>query len=264
MARNYNIYRRLIFEMWTYRELIWNLTITDLKNKYQNTSIGFLWSILSPFLLAIVLYLVFRNLFQQEEDFAIYLLVGIMAWRFFNNGTMSSLYTIVSKASLVTKVYIPRQILVLATVLSSLISSMLEFLILVPIIFVLTGSIPVTIILVPSLLLLYFWFILGVAFFLSASYVYFRDLNQIWEVMLTILFFLCPIVYPLSIINPALLPYYMLNPLTRFIIMFRGLMVTGDLPSTSSIVVVLGSGTLIFLLGIFTFNRLQRRFAEAL
>ena len=72
--------------MWQYRELIKNLTLVELKNRYQNTTLGFFWSILSPLLLALVLFLVFRNLFQQEENFLVNLLVGIMAWRFFTTG----------------------------------------------------------------------------------------------------------------------------------------------------------------------------------
>ncbi len=250
--------------MWQYRELIKNLTITDLKNRYQNTSLGFLWSILSPFLLAMVLFFVFRKVFAQDENFAINLLVGIMAWRFFANGTTSSLYSIVGKPSLVTKIYIPRQILVLSNLLSQLISSLLEFLILVPIIFVLLGNIPVTILLFPVIHLLYFWLIFGAGLFLSALYVYFRDVNQIWEILVNILFFCSPIIYPMHMVGDYMLPYYMLNPITRVIITYRDVMVNGNFPSFSNLIVVIGFGAVAFLAGILIFNRLQRRFAEEL
>jgi len=248
--------------MWQYRELIKNLTITDLKNRYQNTSLGFIWSILSPFLLAMVLYFIFRKVFQQEENFAINLLVGIMAWRFFANGTTSSLNSIVGKPSLVTKVYIPRKILVLSNLLSQLISSLLEFLVLVPIIFVLIGNIPVTTLLFPVIHLLYFWLIFGVGLFLSALFVYFRDVNQIWEILVNILFFCSPIIYPLHMVGDYLMPYYMLNPITGVIITYRDLMVNGNLPSFSSLIIVIGFGAIAFLAGSFIFNKLQRRFAE--
>ena len=248
--------------MWQYRELIKNLTITDLKNRYQNTTLGFFWSILSPFLLAIVLYFIFSNLFGHEENFAINLLVGIMAWRFFANGTSSSLYSIVGKASLVTKVYIPRQILVLSNALSNFISSLLEFLILVPIIFVLLGHVPVTTLLYPVIHLLYFWFIFGAGLFLSALFVYFRDINQIWEVLLNILFFACPIIYPLSIVPERLMSYYMLNPLTNVMIIYRDLMINGNLPSMNNVFVVAAACVIAFFIGSFVFGKLQRRFAE--
>ena len=250
--------------MWQYRELIIRLTITELKNRYQNTLLGFFWSILSPLLLTLVLYFVFRNLFKQEENFAINLLVGLMTWRFFASGTTSALSSVVGKASLVTKVYIPRQILVLSNTLSSLISSLLEFLVLVPIIFVLLGKLPVTILLFPVIYILYFWLIYGIGLFLSALFVYFRDMNQIWEVLINILFFCSPIIYPLSIVPDYLKSYYMLNPLTSIITIFRDVMVAGNLPSISGLIVVIASCIAAYFIGSFTFAKLQRRFAEAI
>jgi lipopolysaccharide transport system permease protein len=248
--------------MWQYRELIWNLTIVDLKNRYQNTSLGFFWSLLSPFLLAIVLYFIFSHIFGREENFAINLLVGIMAWRFFASGTSASLGAIVGKASLVTRVYIPRQILVLSNTLANLISSLLEFIVLLPIIFVLLGHLPITVLLFPLIHIIYFWFIFGAGLLLSSLYVYFRDLNQIWEVLITVLFFCSPIIYPLSIVPDYLMPYYRLNPVTQFIITYRDVMVAGDLPSLFSIMVAIGFAIAAYLVGSFTFNKLQRRFAE--
>lgn len=248
--------------MWQYRELIRNLTITDLKNRYQNTSLGFFWSILSPLLLAGVLYFFFRHVFGREENFAINLLVGLMAWRFFVNGTSSSLYTIVGKSSLVTKVYIPRQILVLSNTLANLISSLLEFAVLLPIIFVLLKYLPVTTPLFLLVFIPFFWFIYGAGLLLSALYVYFRDLNQIWDVLVNILFFCSPVFYPLSVVPTYLLTYYQLNPITEFIVMYRDVMVTGNLPSLFNIVIVCGFAVAAYLVGSLAFGKLQRRFAE--
>ena len=251
--------------MWQYRELIKNLTVADLKNKYQNTSLGFLWSILSPLLLAGILYLVFRNIFDQEQHFAVNLIVAIVAWRFFSFGTTTCLGCIVGRPSLVTKVYIPRQIITLSIALSSLISSVLEFLVLLPIIYVLLGTIPVTVALFPLFHILFFLLIYGIGLLLSALYVYLRDLNAIWELVMQILFFLSPIVYPVSIIkDPGLLRIYMFNPLTRLIIMYKDAMVSGSLPSLSSLLIVGISVVAALLIGTYTFERLQRRFAEAI
>jgi lipopolysaccharide transport system permease protein len=248
--------------MWHYRELIKNLTLAEFKNRYQNTTLGFFWSLLSPLLLSLVLWFVFRNLFRQEEDFAANLLVGIMAWRFFATGTSAALQSIVSKPSLVTKVYIPRQILVLSTVLANLISSLLEFLVLLPILFVLLKHLPLTIVLFPLVHIPYLLFIYGIGLLLAALFVYFRDLNQIWEVLINVLFFCSPIIYPLSIVPGYLMPYYMLNPITQFIVTYRHLMVAGTLPPITSITGVIAIATIAWLIGNYAFNRLQRRFAE--
>ena len=238
------------------------MTVADLKNRYQNTALGFLWSLLSPLLLALVLYFIFSHLFGSEENFAINILVGIMAWRFFAIGTSASLSAIVGKASLVTRVYIPRQILVLSNVLANIISSLLEFVILLPILLVLLGYLPMTTPLFLLIHIVYFWFIYGAGLLLSSLFVYFRDINQIWEVLINLLFFCSPIIYPLSIIPAHIMPYYLLNPVTLFIGMYRDVMVAGDLPSLYSIVVVSGFAIAAYLVGSFVFSKLQRRFAE--
>jgi len=248
--------------MWQYRELIQNLTVAEFKNRYQNTTLGFFWSLLSPLLLSMVLWFVFRNLFRQEENFAANLLVGIMAWRFFATATSSALGAVVGKPSLVTKVYIPRQILVLSNVLANLISSLLEFLVLLPILFVLLKYLPITVLLFPLVHIVYLLFIYGIGLFLSALYVYFRDLNQIWEVLINILFFCSPIIYPPSIVPAYLMPYYALNPMTQFITAYRDLMVAGRLPQALSIAGLIVVAIVAWFVGNLIFNRLQRRFAE--
>jgi len=251
-----------MINLWHYRELIGNLTIVDLKNRYQNTALGFIWSLLSPLLLALVLYFVFRFLWGQGPDFPAYLLVGLMTWRFFANGTTSSLYSIVSKASLVTKVSIPRKIIVLSNVLSNQISSLLEFIVIIPILFMVAGKLPLTILLFPLVFLIYFWFAYGIGLFLAALYVYIRDFNQVWEVLINVLFFLSPIVYPMVQISEKTMPFYLLNPMTDFIIIYRDLMIYGNLPSLYNLAIVGIASLSAYIIGSLTFLKLQRRFAE--
>jgi lipopolysaccharide transport system permease protein len=243
-------------------ELIWNLTVVDLKNRYQNTALGFFWSLLSPLLQALVLYFVFRHLWGREENFAIDLLVGIMAWQFFATGTSTALHSIVGKASLVTRVSIPRQILVLSNALTTLINSLLSFVVLLPIILVLSGSLPVTVPLFLLVHVVFFWFVYGAGLLLSSLYVYFRDIHQIWEVIVRVLFFCSPIFYPITIIPAYIMPYYRLNPVTQFIVIYRDVMVAGKLPSVFSILYVIGFGVAAYAVGSLVFNKLERRFAE--
>jgi len=135
--------------MLQYRELFKKLTTSDLKNKYQNASLGFAWSLLSPLLLMLVLWVVFRHMFDME-DFALYLLVGIITWRFFANGTSSALASIVGRKNLITNVYIPRWLITCSSVASSLISSTLEFAVLLPLILILGGQISASALLFPK------------------------------------------------------------------------------------------------------------------
>jgi lipopolysaccharide transport system permease protein len=251
--------------MWIveYRELIRILTVSDLKVKYQSSVLGFAWSLLNPLLMMLVLYLVFSNVFKANQDyFALYLLIGIVTWRFLANGTSSSMMAIVGKSSLVTKIYIPRQVLVLSTVLSSFISSLLEFLVLFVLIVIFGVKLSPNILLFPFIYIIYFVFVYGVSLALAALYVYYRDLNQIWEVLLQLGFFLSPIVYPLSTVPAEYLNIYMLNPVTVFLQIYRDILLYAQTPSLTSIAFVLLSAVISLAAGAAVFKRLERRFAE--
>ncbi len=246
-----------------YKELIKNLVISDLKTKYSSSVLGFAWSMLNPLLMMLVLYFVFSNVFKMtQEHFALYLLIGITAWRFFAMGTSVAMSSIVGKASLVTKIFIPREILTLSVVLSALVSSLLEFLVLIPLL-VIFGVIPsLTIILFPLLHILFFPIVYGISLALASLYVYYRDMNQIWDVLIQIGFFLSPIVYPLSLIPENYRFYYMLNPITRWIEMYRGFLLYGRLPGLMDLGIVIFSGIVLLIMGSLLFRKLSSRFAE--
>lgn len=251
--------------MWIieYRELIKILTISDLKVKYQSSVLGFAWSLLNPLLMMLVLYLVFSNLFKANQDhFALYLLIGIVSWRFLAIGSSASMGAIVGKSSLVTKIYIPRQVLVMSTVLSSFISSILEFLVLVPLLIILGAGISPYILLFPFIHVIYFLIVYGLSLILAALYVYYRDLNQIWDVLIQIGFFLSPIVYPLSTVPPAYLKYYLLNPITALMQMYRDVLLYHQPPALGNAALTLGAGLILMVIGTMVFKRLERRFAE--
>jgi lipopolysaccharide transport system permease protein len=247
--------------MLQHTELFKKLTITDLKNKYQNTSLGFAWSLFSPLLLMLTLYFVFRTIFQME-NFAVYLLIGIITWRFFANGTNSALFSIVAKQNLVTKVYIPRWLITCSSVASGFISSTLEFAVLLPLALILGGQVSLSILLFPIVHLLYAVMICGVGFAIAALFVRYRDLQHIWEVFLSAAFFLCPIIYPLSRIPDNYMDVYLLNPVTRVIIIYRDLFLDGTFPAIGDVLFVALSAIIVFILGYLIFWRLEPRFAE--
>lgn len=245
-----------------YKELIKNLVISDLKTKYSSSVLGFAWSMLNPLLMMLVLYFVFSNLFKSQENFVVYLLTGILAWRFFAIGTSSAMGSIVGKSSLVTKIYIPREILTLSIVISGLISSLLEFSVLIPLLIILGAGISFTVLLFPVVHLMYFLIIYSTGLFLASLYVYYRDLNQIWDIVLQVGFFLSPIIYPLSLVPAKYEFYYMLNPITRLINMYRDILLNGTIPKISDFIIVLIFGIMLLMTGTALFRKLSRRFAE--
>jgi lipopolysaccharide transport system permease protein len=248
--------------LFEYKELIKNLVISDLKTKYSSSVLGFAWSLLNPLLMMLVLYFVFSNIFKSQENFVVYLLTGILAWRFFAIGTTTAMGSIVGKPSLVTKIYIPREILPLSTAISSLISSTLEFLVLIPLLVILGAGISSTTLIFPIIQLMYFLIVYGVGLILASLYVYYRDLNQIWDVVLQVGFFLSPIVYLTSVVPVKYEFYYMLNPITRLINMYRDIFLNGTVPKISDFGIVIMFGLVIFFIGTTVFRKLSRRFAE--
>lgn len=249
-----------IFE---YSELIRNLVISDLKVKYQSSFLGFAWSMLNPLLMMLVLYAVFQNIFKfEQEHFALYLLIGIIAWRFLSIGTVTAMGSIVGKPSLVTKIYIPREILTFSITMSAFISSILEFTVLIPLMLILGAPISITILLFPVVHALYFIIVYGLSLVLSALYVYFRDLNQIWDILLQIGFYVSPIIYPLTMVPEKYLLYYTLNPITRLIMMYRDILLFGNFPTVLDFLIVGGFGVVFLAFGSAVFKRLSLRFAE--
>ncbi|MDQ1255101.1 MAG: lipopolysaccharide transport system permease protein [Euryarchaeota archaeon] len=248
-----------------YSELIKNLVISDLKVKYQSSILGFAWSMINPLLMMLVLYLVFSNVFKfQQEHFDLYLLIGLIAWRFLINGTMTAMTSIAGKPSLVTKIYIPREILTFSTTMSTFISSTLEFAVLIPLLLILGASLSFTILLFPVVHALYFIMVYGISLSLSSLYVYFRDLNQIWDIVLQAGFYTAPIIYPISLVPEKIMFFYMLSPFTRLIMMYRDVLLYGTVPSIYDFLFVAGFGLFCLAFGSLMFRKLSPRFAEAI
>ena len=249
--------------LFEYSELIKNLVASDLKVKYQSSFLGFAWSMLNPLLMMLVLYVVFNNIFRfEQEHFALYLLIGIIAWRFLANGTMVAMGSIVGKPSLVTKIFIPREVLTFSMVMSAFVSSILEFVVLIPLLLIFGASLSFTILLFPVIHALYFVIVYGLSLLLASLYVYYRDLNQIWDIVLQIGFYTAPIIYPLSLVPEKYMFYYMLSPVTRLMTMYRDILLYNTIPLAIDFIIVALCGVVFLVLGTVVFNKLSPRFAE--
>jgi lipopolysaccharide transport system permease protein len=244
--------------------LIKLLTLNDLKIKYQHTYLGLIWSLLSPLLLLIVLYIIFYNFRHMEANFAMNLLVGILAWRFFSVATSSSVLVIKQNIGLLQNIALPSEIFVLTKNLSALISTTFEFVLLIPLVALISGGVSPFAILFPFVHLLFLLTIFGVSLILASLYPYFRDLGEIWPVLIQLGFFLCPIIYPITMIPESFQWIYLLNPVTQVIIMYRDLIIHGILPSLTSLGYVLLFGVGIVIAGHYMFKKLEKRFVEVM
>jgi len=240
-----------------------SLTVKEFKLRYRNSVLGFFWSLLNPLAMMIILTLVFSTVLRTGiENFPVFLLTALLAWRFFSISTSMSLSSIIGNSPLVMKIYFPRWLLVLSTNLANLIGSSMEFAVLFPLLIFLGMKITPLALLLPVILVLEFLLIVGVSLILAPLNVYYRDFNQIWDITLQIGFFLCPIIYSISLIPERYTLAYSLNPMTRIIEAVRKILYYNTLPTLADFIIVLVSGLLLLLVGYLIFRRLEPRFAE--
>ena len=202
-----------------HRVLLAELVRTDFKLRYQGSVLGYAWSLLRPLLIFVILYVVFVKFLKvgaNTPHYAQYLLFGIVIWNYFTEMTMQSLSSIVNRGDLIRKIRIPRWIIVLSSSLSASINLLLNLVIIG--VFMIIGRVEPSsgAILLPFLLVEIYLFALGIAFFLAAAFVKYRDISYIWEVCLQAGFYITPILYPLSrITNVTFQKLILLNPIAQ-------------------------------------------------
>src|SRR4051812_46075806 len=183
------------------RALLSELVRTDFKLRYQGSILGYAWSLLRPLLVFAILYVVFIRFMQVDYGVphsAVYLLLGIVIWNFFNEMTVQSLGSIVGRADLIRKIRIPRWIIVLSSSISALINLLLNLIVVAFFLVINHVDILSTVAWFPLILLEVYILALGLSLFLAAAFVKYRDVSYIWEVILQAGFYLTPILYPLS------------------------------------------------------------------
>ena len=250
-----------------YWELVWALARTDFKLRYHGSVLGYFWALLKPLLTFLILNFVFSTIFNPRnsgiEHFSLQLLVSIMLFNFFSEGTMAGLNSLLSKSSLVTKIYVPRWTIVIASTINATLIFAMN-LIIIAVFFVWYGFWPgIPAILVSlSFILLTFILILSFSFIAAPLYVKFRDLQQIWEVAIQALFYGSPIVYPLQIIPAKYHLILLANPI-GFIIHFNKLALTENhYPTLTQISIFTLLVAILFVASLFIFRKMEPKIAE--
>lgn len=248
-----------------YFDILTVLAEKDFKVRYRNSVLGFLWSLLNPLAYMAILTLVFSFMLRMSiQNFAAWMLIALLVWRFFQVGTSQGLMSIVSNPSLVDKVYLPRYLIVLSNNLANFIGSSLEFLVLLPLLVWLGVGLTAYAFMLPLLLALEFLLVFAISLWLSALNMKYRDFYQLWDIALQLGFFLTPIVYSASLIPLRFQLIYSLNPVTRLIEVERGIFLEQQLPTAFDMTVILASILFLLVLGLLIFLRLEKRFAEEL
>ena len=252
-------------DLMQYVSLARHLVRRDLKLKYRGSALGFLVSLLNPLVMAVVYTVAFKYMLRiAKPGFAFQLLVGLLAWTFFAASAGMSTGTIVDSGGLLKSVYFPRSILPLSTVLFNLSQYLLTMAVFLPIMLVVTGSMPAAPMLAfPGILLLQTVFTLGVALMLSSATAIYRDVKHLTEIGLSMLFWLTPVVYALSDIHsPSIKTIIGFTPLTPFISAYQNIFIDHVWPSASTYVVAAIYAVTMLTAGATLFFSLEDRFAE--
>lgn len=218
--------------------LLKQLVKTDFKLRYQGSALGYLWSLLRPLALFLILYIVFAKFLKLGDSiphFPVYLLVGIVLWNYFVEVTSGSVAVMVSKGDLIRKINFPKYVIILAGSFSALINLGLNSIIIGFFMWFDGVELRPAVLLVPLLIVELFILSLSLAFFLSAVFVRFRDINYIWEVIVQGAFYATPILYPLSLVPESAAKILMLNPMAQIIQDVRYLLVTPETQTAADI-----------------------------
>ncbi len=249
-------------ELYAYRDLVWALVARDLKVRYKRSAIGFVWTMLQPLLMMLVLTTVFSHAFRFDlERYPVYALSGILFWNFFSQSVTSSMNSLKGNANLLTKVPVPKAVFPLATVMAGLVNLGLALLPLLAIMVATGHTIRPAILLLPVAIVLAFVFTLGAGLLLSPLAAFFSDTIEMVAVVLTLVLYATPIFYPASIV-PAQYSWVLAwNPLRPVLDSFRDPIWAGRPPSGETLLWAALLAASSLALGTFTFRRSSRRIA---
>lgn len=218
--------------------LLKQLVKTDFKLRYQGSFLGYIWSLLRPLAIFVILYVVFTKFLDVGRDvphYPVYLLLGIVLWNFFVEVTTGSVSVIVSKGDLIRKINFPKYVIILSNSFSALINLTLNMIIVGLFMYLNKVDIRIIALTFPLYIAELFVFSLALAFFLSAAFVRFRDISYIWDVIMQGAFYATPILYPLSKVPVEAAKILMLNPVAQIIQDMRFALVTDKAQTISSV-----------------------------
>jgi lipopolysaccharide transport system permease protein len=253
-------------ELWSYRELLYFLTWRDIKVRYKQTIIGFLWAILQPALMTLIFTLFFNLLAKVssgEVPYPLFVFTAMTPWNLFASGVTRASNSLIYDAALIQKVYFPRMISPLASILSPLIDFFFTFIVLVILMFI-YGYHPLWYMFaVIPLLGLILAFALGLGLWLAALNVEYRDIGYIVPFLVQCLFFASPVIYSSTLVTEKYrLAYGLLNPMSGIIEGFRWSVLHTAIPSIPMLFASTAIISVILITGIFYFRYREKAFAD--
>ncbi|WGE90698.1 ABC transporter permease [Actinobacillus genomosp. 1] len=251
-----------IERFFAFDELLKQLVVRDVKLKYRRSYLGYLWSILNPLMLMMVLVIVFSNLFRFDiPNFPLYLISGQVIFSFMTEATNNAVWSVTGNASLLKKTYVPKYIFTMSKVGSSLVNLLFSLGALLLVMLYTQAEFSWNLLFFPFIILQVFLFSLGLGLWLAAITVFFRDIQYLWGVFVSMWMYLTPLFYPVTIIPEEYQTLYKTaNPMYWYIEQFRDIVLYAKFPEAGSIFMGTGVAILVLILGAWYFNKKQDEF----
>jgi len=250
-----------------YKELIWMLAKTDFKLRYHGSFLGYLWALLKPLITFAILNFVFSSVFNPRgtgaDTYSLQLIVSLMMFYFFSEGTSAGLSSLLSKAQLVTKIYVPRWTIILASTVNATLIFLMNLVVIVGL-FVYKGFMPSLASILLFLLFSIFIYIIILSFSLVTAplYVKFRDLAMIWEVLLMVLLYASPIIYPLVTLPAEYHKIILLNPIAFIVHFTKEAMINNHFATLNQYAIFISIVFGFFAFSIWAYRKLIVKVAE--
>lgn len=242
-------------ELWSYRELLRSLVVRDLKVKYQRSLLGLVWTLINPLMTVAILVTVFSYVIRIPiEHYWAFLISGFFVWNFISQVFYHTTTLLSSHAELTRSVYFPREILVLSAAFSKLVEFLVEISIVLVVLFLFHyHSVPSSLILLPLLILIQVVLTVGLMFPLAVISVLFYDVQHALPILITSIFYLTPVFYPVSMIPEGMRPFYYLNPFVSLLSLYHTVLYEAAWPSLTLLgsVSAVAAGILVLGYGVF-------------
>ena len=250
-------------ELYLYREMLRNLVAKELRARYKGSVLGFFWTFTHPLLMLIVYSIVFSFVMRVKiENYAMFLFVALLPWNYLAQSILQAASSLVQNGPLVKKIYFPRAVLPLSVVFANLVNYVLGLCVLIPALLFFQIKLTPALLAFPLILLLQTLLVVALTLLVAVATVYFRDLEHITSILMTVWFFLTPVIYPATLIPERFRPFLTLNPAAPLIEAYRAIFFYGRWPEWHELGQLAPALLALFIISFAAFERLQRAVAE--
>ena len=247
----------VVFPYW---DLTWELVQRELRVRYRRSLIGFAWTMLQPMLMMGVLHIAFSTVFRfNVANYPVYVLAGLLFWNFFSQSIVTSMNSLRANSGLIQKLPVPKSVFPVAVVISGVINLCMALLPLLALLVITGHPLRPAMLFLPVSILIAAVFTLGAGLLLAPFAIFFHDVVELIGVILQILLFLTPIMYPMSILPERWLWIVRFNPVRSILEVFRDPIFYGKIPPASHLTVAALLALALFAVGAFAFSRTSRR-----